>query len=163
MRKIKEYFFKYYPPIVISIIGACLVLLIKNGNTDKLLISFIGFFAGSYYFIHKQKLEEIKLFKELFTEFNKRYDDLNDDLTKIIDGPDKEEFNQHKKMKVIDYFNLCAEEYFFYKRGYIPSEVWINWRNGIKEKFSSQHIKEVWEQEKQNGSYYGLNKILRNL
>ena len=56
-----------------------------------------------------------------------------------------------------DYFNLCGEEYLFYRRGYIYPEVWKSWVAGMKIYYANERIKKLWAQELSNQSYYGLN------
>jgi len=53
----------------------------------ELLVSVIGGVAGFTYFLYRQHLDEAKLFKDLFAEFNSRYDALNDNLNAILFGP----------------------------------------------------------------------------
>src|SRR5258706_1458762 len=53
----------------------------------ELLVSAIGGVAGFTYFLYRQHLDDAKLFKELFAEFNARYDALHDDLNTILFGP----------------------------------------------------------------------------
>jgi hypothetical protein len=81
------------------------------------------------YFVQQQKLAETSLFKELFTEFNQRYDSLNEKLVAL--RGETSELTPEKKGIVLDYFNLCAEEYLFYKEGYIYPEVWTAWCRGM--------------------------------
>jgi len=84
--------------------------------TDKpfaLLATSTGIALTTIYFVQKQKLEEIRLFKDLFTEFNERYDCLNG---KIADIKSKKITDLAETNKILDdYFNLCAEEYLFYR------------------------------------------------
>jgi hypothetical protein len=51
------------------------------------LVPAIGGVTGFTYFLYRQHLDEAKLFKELFAEFNARYDALNNDLNTILFGP----------------------------------------------------------------------------
>jgi len=57
---------------------------------------------------------------------------------------------------VIDYLNLCGEEYLYYKRGYIEPSVWHAWQNGMKSILEAPSIYAVWVAEKKTGSYYDL-------
>ena len=66
------------------------------------------------------------------------------------------DLTEKERSKVIDYLNLCGEEYLYFKRGYIEPSVWQAWNNGMKAVASSQSIRSVWEAEKQTGSYYDL-------
>ena len=128
-----------------------------------LLISFV-------FYLQKHKLEELKLFTELFREFNERYDKLNSKLNKIIakENLTLEEIDNKSDDDVIsrdvlfDYFNLCAEEYLYYKKGYILPEVWEYWENGMERFFNDPRIKKLWEEDNinsdgsSNNSYYGF-------
>jgi hypothetical protein len=79
----------------------------------------------------RQHLDEAKLFKELFAEFNARYDALNDDLNTILFGPPEGLLSADEREYLFSYFNLCAEEYFFYRAGYIDRRVWESWYRGV--------------------------------
>jgi hypothetical protein len=108
------------------------------------------------YFVQQQKLEEIRLFKELFEEFNSRYDKLNGDLSDISTGIQPSDAAARKKL--IDYFNLCGEEYLFYEEGYIHPVVWQSWCRGILSYLKAPHIRTLWDEEVEQGrnTYYGL-------
>ena len=110
------------------------------------------------FMIQKQALDEMWLFKDLFKEFNARYDKLNAKLYRILRKKGK--LANKDKDVLYDYFNLCSEEAFMYKQGYIYPEVWKSWRNGMNIFFSNERIRSLWEQEKKTNSYYGLEKVL---
>src|ERR1035441_7210780 len=118
---------RWYP--LIFLIGFATViaawLRFAAGHRPELLASAIGGIAGFTYFLYRQHLDETKLFKELFKEFNARYDALNDDLNTILSGPSEGSLSPDEEKPVFSYFNLCAEEYFFYKAGYIDRRVGI--------------------------------------
>jgi hypothetical protein len=109
---------------------------------------------GFCYFVQQQKLAETTLFKQLFSEFNARYDGMNGRLAAIAEldiAPDENE-----KVEVVDYFNLCAEEYLFYKEGYIHPEVWRSWCRGMLWYLEREPFNSMWEIEAETDSYYGL-------
>jgi hypothetical protein len=58
---------------------------------------------------------------------------------------------------LFDYFNLCGEEYLFYRRGYIYPEVWKSWVAGMKFYYNDPRIQNLWEEELSSESYYGLD------
>ncbi len=70
---------RWYPLIFLT--GCTTVvatwLRFAAGHRPELLASAIGGVAGFTYFLYRQHLDETKLFKELFAEFNHRYDALN--------------------------------------------------------------------------------------
>ncbi len=149
---------RFYP--LVFLIGSVTViaawLRFATGNRPELLISAIGLIAGLAYFIYRQHLDETKLFKELFAEFNARYDGLNDNLNTILFGPPDGLLSADEREHLFSYFNLCAEEYLFYKAGYIDRRVWESWYRGMKVFFKHQRIQALWEQDCKADSYYGF-------
>ena len=109
--------------------------------------------------LQKQKTEELQLFKGLFTEFNSRYDQLNEKLNELNairdEGPEKE-LEKKERDILFNYFNLCGEEYLFFSQGYIYPEVWRAWHNGMLIFYQNPRIKKLWDEELKTGSYYGL-------
>ncbi|WP_157822865.1 hypothetical protein [Shewanella sp. Choline-02u-19] len=95
-------------------------------------------------------MEELKVFKELFTDFNSRYDLLNNKLNHI-------ETITNNSDLLDDYFNLCAEEYLFYQKGLILDEVWGAWCRGILLYLENKVISDYWEDAQKDNTYYGLN------
>jgi hypothetical protein len=121
-----------------------------------LLVSAIVGVAGFTYFLYRQHLDETRLFKELFAEFNKRYDDLSGGLNTILFGPPEGSLSADEKKLLFSYFNLCAEEHFFYKAGYIDQHVWQSWYRGMRVFFEHPRIQALWEQDCKADSYYGF-------
>jgi len=133
-----------------------------NSNSGEwgLLLTLWGSFLSALYLIQKQKLEETRLFAELFQAFNGRYDAINADLNDLLNESEESELNGDQVDLLYDYFNLCAEEYLFYEKGYIPPEVWTAWKNGMRTFMQDERIRELWHKEKQSDSYYGLEMPL---
>jgi hypothetical protein len=121
----------------------------------KLLFSTLGVILTSVYFVQKQKLEEAKLFKELFDDFNYRYDEINDRLEALC-GKKEGRMTPEEKNLLVQYFNLCAEEYVFFKKGYIYPDVWESWKKGMEYYYNNQLIQEQWNNELEQGSYYNF-------
>jgi hypothetical protein len=69
---------------------------------------------------------------------------------------DKDNLDKDDIAKLYDYFNLCSEEYLFYRTGYIYPEVWKAWCNGMSSYLKNDKVREVWEKEEKSKSYYGL-------
>ncbi len=161
--KAKWFIHNHYLAIVLCILILTVVLtavLYAVGADWKFLLAVIGGLLSFVYFIQNQQLEEARLLKELISDFNERYDSLNGELNAIVRLEDKgEEPGETEKDALYDYFNLCSEEYLFYRRGYIYQEVWKAWVAGMKTFFSDKRIWNLWEKERKNGSYYGLEKF----
>lgn len=154
--KLKAFWFKCYWYIVLSLLLIIIVFLIRAHQTEiNLLVSSAGIALSFIYFTQKQKLEEIKLFKDLFTEFNKRYALQNEKLSDIKSNKNKIAPDERNKI-LDDYFNICAEEYLFFKEGRIHNEVWGSWCRGMKEHLSNDIINAYWEKAQKENSYYGL-------
>lgn len=126
-------------------------------HRPELLLSGVGAVAGFTYFLYRQHLDETKLFKELFVEFNERYDKLNNRLNTILLGPTEGDVSDVERELLFSYFNLCGEEYFFYKAGYIDDSVWKSWRRGMKAFFAHPRIRDLWNRDCKSDSYYGFH------
>lgn len=84
-----------------------------TGHPPELLLSGLGALTGFFYFVYRQHLDETKLFKELFVEFNSRYDKLNDELNSILTGPQGGELHEKERDRVFSYFNLAQRSISF--------------------------------------------------
>jgi hypothetical protein len=82
--------------------------------------------------------------QDLFTAFNIQYDRLNGELLDIAKGT----FEGDPERVIIDYVNLCAEEYFWYTRGRIDTAIWRAWRNGMENWLQVPAIRAVVERER---------------
>jgi hypothetical protein len=158
--RVKHFVFDWFALIAGLLVVGLLALtwFLPNSRAEnwKLLLTLWGGVLSSLYFISKQKLEETRLFAELFQSFNRRYDKMNEGLNELMENPDRE-LRPCDKDLLYDYFNLCAEEYLFYKRGYIYQEVWDAWKNGIRHYMSDPRIRELWTEEKRSDSYYDFD------
>ena len=99
--------------------------------------------------MQNSKMSKDRLERELFTEFNKRYEDINDYLQDIIGLSDLEELDTNKLLrnKLNDFFNLCAEEYYWFKKERISKDIWNSWRAAMNYWYSHEIIKLAWERE----------------
>ncbi|CCK77569.1 hypothetical protein OLEAN_C33930 [Oleispira antarctica RB-8] len=105
-------------------------------------------------------MSELEQFREIFTSCNRKYWDMLDTLKSISKSTD--DLNDQDKSNLTQYFNLCAEEYLYYKKYIIPSDVWNSWSIGMKSYITSdERIKEYWLEEVSTDSYYGIDKALK--
>ena len=153
-------------------------------NQDLILINFLtlGAILISYYFtdlrieilgailatgislslgVRQYKTENDKIFKELFQEFNSKYDiKFNNKLNQIdtlIKSNKEVKLDENDVILVIDYLNFCSEEYLWYTKGRIPDMVWTSWENGMIYFFNLPPINDIiLSQNSQKTSYYGL-------
>jgi hypothetical protein len=147
---------RLYPLGFLLLIAAVIVAwaTIPAIHKPELLISFLGIVAGFAYFLYHQHLDETKLFKELFTDFNRRFGDLNKDLHAILSARPGHSLSDQEKQRLFSYFNLCAEEYLFFHAGYIDRDVWNSWYRGMGDFFKNPLIRRLWEEDSESDSYY---------
>jgi hypothetical protein len=105
------------------------------------------------------------MFKDLFQSFNEQYSDKIKELLNIIrNNPDIELKKPEERNQIIDYFNLCAEEYLWRTKKRIPKKVWKAWKAGIELNLKIPQVKEVFlseiSTEAGRVSYYGLAEEL---
>jgi hypothetical protein len=161
MTRLKHFLFRNYLGIFLLLLGASIGVLFLPGYLKiQAFLTIVGGLAAFFFFVQKQQLEETALFRELFREFNSRYDTMNEDLNRIITGSEENPLRKKEVAILFNYFNLCAEEYLYYVRGYTYPEVWESWRNGMMIFFRDKRIWDVWVSEAETQSYYGLDQEL---
>lgn len=141
-------------PLVAAVGIPVIVILSKPENVAGNLIALLGGAFAAVYAIQKQQIEGLQLFQQLFTHFNARYAELHHRLQCVVNGPETDDGNIREVLD--NYFNLCAEEYRFYKEGRILGEVWRAWCRGILAYLACDRIRSYWETEVTHDSYYGL-------
>jgi hypothetical protein len=135
-----------------------------------LILGTIGISVTAYYSWHTKSIAHEQMLKQLFTEFNQRYNGLNDYLCEIernyptLELLNKAENAEFLKRKVVDYFSLCAEEfYWYYHKKRIEPLIWESWKAGMNYWYQKVPvIRELWEFEVRNNgkkSYYITNQV----
>ncbi len=148
-----------YPVIFLVTVAALVIgvlLLAPSAKQADFFLPTVAAAAGFAYFLYNQHLQETRLFTELFRQFNAKYDTLNERLNEIASLDANSMLSLADKQLLFDYFNLCAEEYLYYKTGFIDAEVWMSWRRGMAEFAKTAHIRSLWAAELEAGSYYGF-------
>lgn len=149
-RKLFRNYWWLGPTAGVLVIGALWPVTTDRG---PLVLSVLAALMSVAFFVQQQKLAELQLFKQLFVEFNQRYDKLNEPLQRILVSGLK---SDQDRMAALDYFNLCAEEYLFFVEGYIDDRVWRAWSNGMRTYFECPAIGDLWRNEQKSNSYYGF-------
>lgn len=109
------------------------------------------------------ELQKDQFEKELFEKFNSKYDKLNEVLNDlvsqghIIEGYEtntiKEKFTLQYNT-LMDYFNLCSEQYFWYKKGRVSKDLWKAWYTGMNYYYNnSKVLRDLWEEEVKGDGY----------
>jgi len=155
---IKFWFFRHYWWILtVAFIGlGAYITTLHQGSDYRPIATLLGTLVSVLFFLQRHRIEETTLFRDIFSECNKRYDEMNDALNAIVGEPEDKPLTKTQRDILYDYFNLCGEEYLYYAQGYIFPAVWKAWQNGMKHFLRHKRIATLWEAEKQTGSYYGL-------
>lgn len=157
--------------IVAFILFILAIVYNSYGNLDKeIFFGILGAIATLYLGTIRVMMENDKFFKELFTEFNSRYDHRINDLfnnlhreykiNKIQDF----EISKADENLIVDYINLCSEEYLWYSRNRIPAKVWKAWKQGILSNLSIPVVRDLYLSQTRGDnefSFYGLVNELK--
>lgn len=157
--KVKFWIYQWHLPIVAFLVLLALLvpIVFKTWAHDwQVLVTVMGGLFSFAYAVQKLALEESRLFRELFGEFNARYDQLDSALNTIRDGDAATPLTPGEKGTLYRYFNLCGEEFLYYMKGYIDPEAWKSWSNGMMIYYRNPRIQRLWEGELRSNSYYGL-------
>jgi hypothetical protein len=120
----------------------------------RILITGLTAIGTAYYFIQKQKLEDVEMFIRLFKEYNARFAALAPTLFIIRTSPTTVE---NETAAIAEYLDLCCEQYYFKQLDFIYPAVWRTWCNGMLSCCKNERISAYFEKELQNpNEYYGL-------
>lgn len=147
-------------------IGFALLIYYHLKEKSEIPIAIIATGISISFWIRQSKIENDKIFKELFISFNQKYDKkfnnlLNEIVAKNTENKEYKLLPSEVKL-IIDYLNFCAEEYLWYSKGRIDESVWRSWENGMRYYLSNLSILPfVIKEKKQKDSYYGLFEKLK--
>src|SRR6266702_4240609 len=136
------------------ILGLVYLVTPSGYRSGSLLVAAIGGLWALAIYLHGQHASDARLVKELLTEFNDRYDKLGTDLQFAVST--RGDFEKETELKFVRYFNLCAEEWLFWRAGYIYDPVWKAWENGMKQYGRDRRVVDLWQEEHATDSYYGF-------
>lgn len=160
--------------ILINVLTLVVILfLYYNVNIAKeILAAIFGIGISLSLGTLQYKIENDKVFNQLFKEFNNKYDmKFNDKLNEIDNSYNTNNdyiIRNEDIPLIIDYLNFCSEEYLWYTKGRIPKNVWKSWENGMLYFLNLEPINKIIQTQKnQKTSYYGLftkiEKRLKNI
>ncbi len=86
---------------------------------------------------------------QLFLEYTSRYDQIMQSyqgrITDLnLDSEPLPEENQELKQCILRYLNLCSEEFYLWKRGYLNKDIWLIWQGEINRALRSKLYKRAW-------------------
>lgn len=144
---------------------AAFIFIFFDFDKERFKNLYLGIIASLitlYLGLLKIKIEREKFEQTLFTDFNNRYSpDINGLFVKIRKKENKckkVKLTKHNKQLIIEYLNLCSEEYYWFKRGRIPTKIWDAWDAGIKQNTNLISVEKIIKSEMKNDltkkSYY---------
>jgi hypothetical protein len=160
---LRVFFFAHYwwiTPLLAIVSAVVVVQYSRPDNVSGNLIALCTVALGIIYFVQKQRADDLQLFERLFSQFNTRYAAMHERLQPVASG---DVGDVGRDREVLDaYFNLCAEEYLFFRQGRILPTVWQAWCRGMLDYLKQDRFRAYWEREQCKGSHYGLTeKVIR--
>lgn len=147
---------------VLIVVAAGATIWLDFKVPPEIILSVVGGYSALYFGLTKHWMEKDKMFKDLFEDFNARFNSMNDDLNKIRENKQRPEGSRPDDEVIQAYLNLCSEEYLWFKRGRIDAKVWRAWLKGAEYYLGGEKIRDLFEEEsKENESYYGLFDVLK--
>lgn len=158
-RLVKSILFRFYPITAIIVLFVSVVGSVAGVLSLAAVAAMVGSTVSFAFAVQRQHIEETRLFRELFEQFNARYDRLNERLNAIYYNSTsvEAELTEPERDVLFNYFNLCGEEFLYYREGFIHEQVWASWMKGMQFFRENPRIRYLWNEELQSGSYYGLN------
>jgi hypothetical protein len=136
------------------ILGLVYLVAPSGYRSGSVLVTAVGGLWALAIYLHGRHAADVRMVKELLTEFNDRYDKLGSDLQ--FDISKNGDFEKETELRFVRYFNLCAEEWLFWKAGYIYDPVWKAWESGMKQYAKDARVIALWQMERATDSYYGF-------
>lgn len=122
------------------------------------ILSIVGFILGLIYFYQQHRLNIARLEFDLRKEFNSRFNTINDLLYDIINSNGPLSPTEIKTLN--DYLDLCSEEFYYYKKGYVHRDLWNTWRNGMLFYFKNPRLSSHIVNELKNNDYHNLISVI---
>jgi len=159
MQFIRRHRFQY---TLVFFLFVCISVILRYQQEwidNQVFLASIAAFITVYLGLLRYQVDADRVFQELFTSFNAKYDGMNEKLERLGQNG-----LQSDRAIVVDYLNLCAEEYLWYRKGRIDEKVWKAWRAGIEEKFRNEHVRRIAKEESETAgaSYYGFLEHILN-
>lgn len=144
---------------VTVVVVECVIYYVASYCVSSCPITSLAVVVGAtwavFNFLHQDHLQTARFCKELVTEFNKRYDAMNEGLQTLVQH-NSGDLSKEGTFVFVDYFNLCAEEHLFHELGYIYDQIWESWHCGMKQYAKDTRVASLWAKEKKTNSYYGF-------
>lgn len=120
-----------------------------------ILLGYVGYKLTKTYSEKSDSINNDALFHNLFRDFNTRYGLINSYLKALEKYSENSEYslkdlkeNRELYDKMIDYLNICAEEYYWYRQDRLNNKVWDSWKFGMNVWYKSLPVlRALWQEE----------------
>lgn len=118
--------------------------VVQIATLASLLVATIGFFFGVR--VYRRQMNA-----QLFLEYTRRYEEVMASFPPDhrssrfdLDGEPPPE-SQELRAAVLRYLNLCSEEFYLNKRGYLSKDIWSIWEDELKRTLRSPLVRREWQ------------------
>lgn len=97
---------------------------------------------------------------DLFLKYTARYQEVMDSFpaglraARLASDGEPPEPSRDLSLAVLRYLNLCSEEYYLCRRGYLSKEVWSIWEDELTRTLSSPLLRREWAELRSEFSAY---------
>lgn len=164
LKSLFNWFFRNGNSIIFAVLLSIIFYLFHTNLIESnFFFGILGSVTSLYLGVSQYKLSHDKMVMELFSKFNSRYDEDLNDLFNKIQNEEITELCSKQRLQIIDYLNLCAEEYYWFRKGVLPNKIWKAWKSAIENNLNHQVVVGVKDEEFLNfeDSYYGLSKEIK--
>jgi hypothetical protein len=87
---------------------------------------------------------------QLFVEYTKRYEEVMRSYPegvrklRLDSGAEPPPESEELSSAILRYLNLCSEEFYLWKRGYLAGDIWRIWEGELKRTLSSPLYRRGW-------------------
>lgn len=127
----------------------------------ELFVSLAGLLISTFAILFTIFSFKKQLQLQFFADYTKRYQEIILNFPENINEStfDLNSLDKCERDKTLRYmrayFDLCAEEYFLWRKNNIDKETWSEWETGIKFALSKTSFKQAWEILRLDSIYYG--------
>lgn len=89
---------------------------------------------------------------QLFLEYTKRYEEVmrsypaDDRSTRLDSDGEPPSESAELTAAILRYLNLCSEEFYLWRRGYLSTDIWRIWEGEIRRTLASPLYRREWPQ-----------------
>src|SRR5262245_11019111 len=116
--------------------------------------------------------QALALQTQVALEFFRRYADISKTMPDRLrfakyeedNSPLSDEDRRKLRRSMIEYGNLCSEEFALWQKGRIPDDIWEVWQDGISENFETAIWRSTWaEVSREFESFVAFMKFMKEL